>query len=69
VPGRDLLQHTSADQLVVLGSVEIMPKIPHWHRGRMVLVGDSAHAPSPSSGQGASLATSAVGLYTHAHFS
>jgi 2-polyprenyl-6-methoxyphenol hydroxylase-like FAD-dependent oxidoreductase len=56
VPGRDLLQHTSADQLIVLGSVEIMPKLPHWHRGRMVLVGDSAHAPSPSSGQGASLA-------------
>src|SRR6202000_3460538 len=27
-----------------------------WHRGRMILVGDSAHAPSSSSGQGASLA-------------
>ncbi|HEV7934343.1 MAG TPA: NAD(P)/FAD-dependent oxidoreductase [Actinomadura sp.] len=63
VPGRDLLQHTSADQLVALGSIEIMPKLPHWHRGRMVLVGDSAHAPSPSSGQGASLAAeSAVQL-------
>lgn len=56
VPGRDLLQHTSADGLFVLGSIEIMPKLPRWHRGRMVLVGDSAHAPSPSSGQGASLA-------------
>jgi 2-polyprenyl-6-methoxyphenol hydroxylase-like FAD-dependent oxidoreductase len=56
VPGRDLLEHTSAGELAVLGSVEIMPKLPHWHRGRMVLVGDSAHAPSPSSGQGASLA-------------
>jgi 2-polyprenyl-6-methoxyphenol hydroxylase-like FAD-dependent oxidoreductase len=55
-PGRDLLEHTSADDLAVLGSVEIMPKLPHWHRGRMVLVGDAAHAPSPSSGQGASLA-------------
>jgi 2-polyprenyl-6-methoxyphenol hydroxylase-like FAD-dependent oxidoreductase len=57
VPARDLLRHTSAGDLAVLGSVEIMPKLPHWHRGRMVLVGDAAHAPSPSSGQGASLAT------------
>ena len=62
-PGRDLLANTSADQLVVLGSVEIMPSVPHWHRGRMVLVGDAVHAPSPSSGQGASLAAeSAVQL-------
>ena len=30
--------------------------MPRWHRGRMVLVGDAVHAPSPSSGQGASLA-------------
>ncbi|MEV2266204.1 FAD-dependent oxidoreductase [Nonomuraea africana] len=63
LPGGDLLRHTAAEQLVVLGSVEIMPSVPHWHRGRMVLVGDSAHAPSPSSGQGASLAAeSAVEL-------
>lgn len=33
-----------------------MPSVPHWHRGRMVLVGDAAHATSPSSGQGASMA-------------
>ncbi|ACZ87042.1 FAD-dependent oxidoreductase [Streptosporangium roseum] len=56
VPGRELLQRTSVDQLVVLGSLEIMPKVPHWYRDRMVLVGDSVHAPSSSSGQGASLA-------------
>ena len=55
-PARALLQHTAAEQLVVLGSMEMMPSLPHWHRGRMVLVGDSAHAPSSSSGQGASLA-------------
>ncbi|XAS72064.1 NAD(P)/FAD-dependent oxidoreductase [Micrococcaceae bacterium Sec5.1] len=32
------------------------PSVPRWHRGRMVLVGDAAHASSPSSGQGASMA-------------
>lgn len=63
VPGRDLLEHTCADQLFVAGAGEILPRVPHWHRGRTVLVGDSAHAPSSSSGQGASLAAeSAVEL-------
>ena len=33
-----------------------MPPVPHWHRGRMVLVGNAVHAPSNSTGQGASLA-------------
>jgi 2-polyprenyl-6-methoxyphenol hydroxylase-like FAD-dependent oxidoreductase len=32
------------------------PKVPKWHTDRMVLVGDAAHAASPTSGQGASLA-------------
>jgi len=55
-PASLLLQHTAAREFMALGSMEIMPSLPHWHRGRMVLVGDSAHAPSSSSGQGASLA-------------
>ena len=33
-----------------------MPSVPTWHRGRMVLLGDAAHAVSPSAGQGASMA-------------
>src|SRR5690606_2044489 len=33
-----------------------MPSLPAWHRGRVVLLGDAAHAVSPSAGQGASLA-------------
>ncbi|MFE3546851.1 FAD-dependent oxidoreductase [Nocardia sp. NPDC059177] len=33
-----------------------MPPVPHWYRDRLVLVGDAVHAPSNSSGQGASLA-------------
>ncbi|MEU7851750.1 FAD-dependent monooxygenase [Micromonospora parva] len=55
-PGRDLMATSNAADLQVVGSLQIMPPVPHWHRGRMVLVGDAAHAPSNSSGQGASLA-------------
>jgi len=33
-----------------------LPSVPTWHRGRMVIVGDAAHATAPSSGQGASMA-------------
>ncbi|MFG1921103.1 FAD-dependent monooxygenase [Cryptosporangium sp. NPDC048952] len=33
-----------------------LPAVPHWYRGRVVLAGDAAHATSPSSGQGASMA-------------
>lgn len=56
VPGRTLVAHTRPDQLFVLGAMDILPRVPHWYRGRMVLVGDAVHAPSSSSGQGASLA-------------
>jgi 2-polyprenyl-6-methoxyphenol hydroxylase-like FAD-dependent oxidoreductase len=55
-PGRELLEHTGDDDLLTFGGMEILASVPRWHRGRMVLVGDSAHAPSSSSGQGASLA-------------
>ena len=33
-----------------------LPRVPTWHRERMVVIGDAAHAASPSSGQGASMA-------------
>jgi len=33
-----------------------LPSVPTWHRGPMIVVGDAAHATSPSSGQGASMA-------------
>jgi 2-polyprenyl-6-methoxyphenol hydroxylase-like FAD-dependent oxidoreductase len=56
VPGETLLAHTDPRDMMSVGPMERMPPVPHWHRGRMVLVGDSAHAPSSSSGQGASLA-------------
>ena len=52
-----------ASGLVAAGHLELagdntfdLPHVPTWWRGRTVLVGDAAHAPSPSSGQGAAMA-------------
>ena len=56
VPGELLANRTTAENLDITGAIHIMPPVPHWHRGRMVLVGDAVHAPSNSTGQGASLA-------------
>jgi 2-polyprenyl-6-methoxyphenol hydroxylase-like FAD-dependent oxidoreductase len=55
-PGEQLANGTTEDTFEVLGAIHIMPPVPHWYRDRMVLVGDSVHAPSNSTGQGASLA-------------
>jgi 2-polyprenyl-6-methoxyphenol hydroxylase-like FAD-dependent oxidoreductase len=53
-PARDLI---SDGQLELAGdSTHDLPSVPTWHRGPMVILGDAAHAPSPTSGQGASLA-------------
>ncbi|MEV6851031.1 NAD(P)/FAD-dependent oxidoreductase [Actinoplanes sp. NPDC051411] len=54
-PGGDLIRGTSPTSLLANGALHIMPPVPRWSRGRMVLVGDAVHAPSNSSGQGASL--------------
>jgi 2-polyprenyl-6-methoxyphenol hydroxylase-like FAD-dependent oxidoreductase len=45
--------------------------VPVWHRDRMIVIGDAAHAPAPSSGQGASMAMEdgvqlAIALRDHA---
>lgn len=62
-PAPAILRSVDPDELVVVGGMEILPPVPTWSRGRLVLVGDSVHAPSASSGQGASLAVeSAVQL-------
>ena len=31
-------------------------RVPTWHKGAMIVIGDAAHATAPSSGQGASMA-------------
>lgn len=35
--------------------IHTLPHLRRWHTGRMIVIGDAAHAPSPTSGQGASL--------------
>jgi 2-polyprenyl-6-methoxyphenol hydroxylase-like FAD-dependent oxidoreductase len=53
-PAVDLIRagelELAADNTYDLGHV------PVWHRGPLVIIGDAAHAPSPTSGQGASMA-------------
>jgi 2-polyprenyl-6-methoxyphenol hydroxylase-like FAD-dependent oxidoreductase len=56
IPGAELLARTDPDGLISTGPTLRMPPVPHWHHERMVLIGDAVHAPSSSSGQGASLA-------------
>ena len=41
---------------LVADSTHDLPTVPIWSRAGAVLIGDAVHAPSPSSGQGASLA-------------
>jgi 2-polyprenyl-6-methoxyphenol hydroxylase-like FAD-dependent oxidoreductase len=50
-------------ELIATGQLELagdstfdLPTVPTWHRSRFALIGDAIHAPSPSSGQGASMA-------------
>ena len=54
--------HKPAPQLIansdelVKTMIYDMPGMPQWHKGRVLLIGDAAHAVSPTSGVGASLA-------------
>jgi FAD-dependent urate hydroxylase len=50
----DLINGT--DELFAGWSTYDFPKVPTWHRDRMIIIGDAAHATSPASGQGASMA-------------
>src|SRR6266704_5890099 len=53
-PATRLIEATAHD--LAASPVHTMPRLPTWHTDRMIVIGDAAHAPSPSSGQGASLA-------------
>jgi 2-polyprenyl-6-methoxyphenol hydroxylase-like FAD-dependent oxidoreductase len=54
-PAHDMLARATADDMVIVGGMHIMPSTPRWHTGRIVLTGDAAHVPSNSTGQGASM--------------
>lgn len=53
-PAIDLINAT--DEIFAGWNTYDFPKVPTWHRDRMVIIGDAAHATSPASGQGASMA-------------
>jgi FAD-dependent urate hydroxylase len=53
-PIADIIRATPG-KLIVSNQYEI-PHVRGWNNDAMVLIGDAAHAPSPASGQGASLA-------------
>jgi FAD-dependent urate hydroxylase len=42
-------------ELLPMAAIHAVPHLPVWHRDRMMVIGDAAHAPSPTSGQGAAL--------------
>jgi FAD-dependent urate hydroxylase len=55
--------HGPAGGLIAAGTLQLagdnthdLPRVPTWHKGPMVVIGDAAHAPTPTSGQGASMA-------------
>ncbi|MDQ3733408.1 MAG: FAD-dependent monooxygenase [Actinomycetota bacterium] len=52
-PALPLIEATQ--QMLPFSAIHSIPYLPTWHSGRMIVIGDAAHAPSPTSGQGASL--------------
>lgn len=51
----DVLETLADDDPIFHGSFTQIV-MPEWHRGRVCLIGDAAHSPTPASGTGASLA-------------
>jgi 2-polyprenyl-6-methoxyphenol hydroxylase-like FAD-dependent oxidoreductase len=62
-PALRILDQVTPENFIPASPLEDLPHVPVWSRGRIAIAGDAAHATSPSSGQGASLAAeSAVEL-------
>jgi 2-polyprenyl-6-methoxyphenol hydroxylase-like FAD-dependent oxidoreductase len=54
-PAVRLVQASDPADIMKASPTHSIPHLPVWHTGRMIVIGDAAHAPTPSSGQGASL--------------
>lgn len=52
-PALELIEATG--DFAPMTAIHTLPSLPRWHSDRMLVLGDAAHAPSPTSGQGASL--------------
>ncbi|MFI5998163.1 FAD-dependent oxidoreductase [Streptomyces sp. NPDC051362] len=52
-PAAELIR--ASREITPASPMHALRTVPAWHRGRMIIIGDAAHAPSPTSGQGASL--------------
>ncbi|HEV2779759.1 MAG TPA: FAD-dependent monooxygenase [Actinophytocola sp.] len=46
----------ATDDIAAPWSTYDFPSVPTWHRDRMIIIGDAAHAMSPAAGQGAAMA-------------
>lgn len=64
----ELIAHTQEDRIHPVELSDIDP-LPHWHRGRAVLIGDAAHATTPNLGQGAAQALQDADALAQALFS
>ena len=54
-PAVRIVQATDIADIMPASPIHSIPHLPKWHSGRMMVIGDAAHAPTPTSGQGASL--------------
>jgi 2-polyprenyl-6-methoxyphenol hydroxylase-like FAD-dependent oxidoreductase len=54
-PAADIVAATG-DELMVTNARDLLDAKTRWHNGRVLIVGDAAHAASPATGQGASMA-------------
>jgi FAD-dependent urate hydroxylase len=55
-PAVRLVQASDPADISQASPIHSIPHLPVWHADRLVVIGDAAHAPTPTSGQGASLA-------------